>query len=45
VAGGLAEAFRWLAEHPAEGRKWGQSGKQAAERITWDAVIDRLLAQ
>ncbi len=41
---GVAEACAWLAAHPEEARAWGRSGKQVAERITWDTVVDRLLA-
>jgi glycosyltransferase involved in cell wall biosynthesis len=44
AAAGVAEACAWLAAHPEEARAWGRSGKQVAERITWDTVVDRLLA-
>jgi glycosyltransferase involved in cell wall biosynthesis len=40
----LAEALRYLRQHPEEGRAWGVAGKAAAERVTWDAAIERLLA-
>jgi glycosyltransferase involved in cell wall biosynthesis len=40
----LAEAFRYLRTHPEHVREWGQAGKAAAERVTWDAAIARLLA-
>ena len=40
----LAEALRYLRQHPDEGRAWGVAGKAAAERVTWDAAIERLLA-
>ena len=40
----LAEAFRFLREHPAEVRQWGQAGKRVAEQVTWDRAIERLLA-
>jgi len=40
----VAAAFSWLAEHPDRARAWGLLGKQRAEGITWDAVIDRLVA-
>src|SRR5919197_622745 len=40
----VAEACAWLRDHPDETRKWGRAGLRAAERLTWDAAIDRLLA-
>ena len=40
----LGAALRYLREHPDEGRAWGSAGKTAAERVTWDAAIDRLLS-
>jgi glycosyltransferase involved in cell wall biosynthesis len=40
----LAQAFRFLREHPAEVREWGRAGKRLAEQVTWDAAIERLLA-
>jgi glycosyltransferase involved in cell wall biosynthesis len=39
----VAEACAWLRDHPDETRKWGRAGLRAAERLTWDAAIDRLL--
>jgi glycosyltransferase involved in cell wall biosynthesis len=42
-AAALAEALRYLRAHPEEGRAWGEAGWAAAERVTWDAAIDRLL--
>ena len=44
TATAVAEACAWLRDHPDETRKWGQAGLRAAERLTWDAAIDRLLA-
>ena len=38
------EAFAWLRDHPDETREWGKAGQRAAEQLTWDAAIDRLLA-
>jgi glycosyltransferase involved in cell wall biosynthesis len=43
-AASLAEALRYLREHPDEGRAWGSAGREAAERVTWDAAIERLLS-
>jgi glycosyltransferase involved in cell wall biosynthesis len=43
-AAALAEAFRYLLEHPEETRAWGLAGREVAEKVTWDAAIDRLLA-
>jgi glycosyltransferase involved in cell wall biosynthesis len=40
----VAEACAWLAAHRDEARVWGQQGKTVAERLTWEAVIERLLA-
>ena len=40
----LGAALRYLREHPDEGRAWGSAGKTAAERVTWDAAIERLLS-
>jgi glycosyltransferase involved in cell wall biosynthesis len=39
----VGEALAWLAAHPDEARARGRSGKAVAERVTWDATIDRLL--
>jgi glycosyltransferase involved in cell wall biosynthesis len=39
----VAEACAWLAEHPAEARARGRSGKRRAEAVTWNTVVDRLL--
>jgi glycosyltransferase involved in cell wall biosynthesis len=39
----IAEAFSWLATNLDQARAYGVAGKQTAERITWDAVVDRLL--
>ena len=43
TATAVAEACAWLRDHPDETRKWGQAGQRTAERLTWDAAIDRLL--
>jgi len=40
----LAEACSWLAAHRDEARAWGAAGKALAERVTWAAAIERLLA-
>jgi glycosyltransferase involved in cell wall biosynthesis len=40
----LAGAFRFLAEHGDEARAWGKAGRAVAETVTWDRVIDSLLA-
>jgi glycosyltransferase involved in cell wall biosynthesis len=39
----IAAACSWLAANPDEARACGRSGKRAAERVTWDAVLDRLV--
>jgi glycosyltransferase involved in cell wall biosynthesis len=43
-AAALAAAFGWLREHVDEARAWGRAGKAIAERVSWDASIERLLA-
>src|SRR5438067_4576090 len=40
----LAAACTWLREHLDEARAWGRAGKELAQRVSWDASIDRLLA-
>jgi glycosyltransferase involved in cell wall biosynthesis len=40
----LGAAFRYLREHPEEGRAWGRAGRDVAVTVTWDAAIDRLLS-
>ena len=40
----IAAACAWLLEHPDDARDWGRTGKALAERVSWDAAIDRLLA-
>jgi glycosyltransferase involved in cell wall biosynthesis len=44
TAAALAEAFDWLAADRERAKELGLSGKAVAERATWDAVIERLLA-
>ena len=44
VPAAIAEACSWLAANPDQARACGQSGKRTAERVTWDAVVNRLLA-
>ena len=39
----IAEAVTWLGAHSDEARAWARSGKELAQRVTWDAVVDRLL--
>lgn len=43
VPAAVAEACAWFAANPDQARAWGLSGKRVAERVTWDAVVDRLL--
>ena len=40
----LAEALRHLSENEDDARAWGRAGKRVAERVTWDAAIERLLS-
>jgi glycosyltransferase involved in cell wall biosynthesis len=39
----IAEACGWLVAHPDEAREFGTRGKAAAQRVTWEAAISRLL--
>jgi glycosyltransferase involved in cell wall biosynthesis len=39
----VASACAWLAANPEQARACGRSGRRTAERITWDAVVERLL--
>ena len=41
----VASALTWLAAHPERARSCGQAGKRVAERVTWDAVVGRLLGE
>jgi glycosyltransferase involved in cell wall biosynthesis len=43
-AAALAEACRFLRDHPEDTRAWGLAGRKLAERLTWDRVVDRLLS-
>jgi glycosyltransferase involved in cell wall biosynthesis len=40
----LGQACAYLAGHVEEAKAWGRAGKLVAERVTWDACIDALLA-
>jgi glycosyltransferase involved in cell wall biosynthesis len=40
----VADALRWLRDHPDEVRAFGRAGKAVAEEVTWDHAIDRLLS-
>jgi glycosyltransferase involved in cell wall biosynthesis len=42
--GALAQACAHLAHHVDEAKAWGKAGKALAERVTWDACVDALLA-
>ena len=43
-AGSIASACADLARNVEEAKAWGRAGKAIAERVTWDACIDALLA-
>jgi glycosyltransferase involved in cell wall biosynthesis len=43
IPAAVASACTWLAANPEEARACGLKGKRTAERITWDAVVERLL--
>jgi glycosyltransferase involved in cell wall biosynthesis len=40
----LARAAAYVAAHEDEAAAWGRAGKAVAERVTWDACVDALLA-
>jgi glycosyltransferase involved in cell wall biosynthesis len=40
----LAGAFEWLTAHREDVAAWGRAGRELAQRVTWDATIDKLLA-
>jgi glycosyltransferase involved in cell wall biosynthesis len=40
----LANACAYLGEHVDEAKAWGRTGKALAERVTWGACVDALLA-
>jgi glycosyltransferase involved in cell wall biosynthesis len=40
----LARACRFLLDHDAEARAWGEAGRALALQVTWDNVIEKLLA-
>jgi glycosyltransferase involved in cell wall biosynthesis len=44
VPAAVASACAWLSTHPEEARARGRAGRRAAEGITWDAVVERLLS-
>jgi glycosyltransferase involved in cell wall biosynthesis len=42
-ASSVAAACAFLRNHPDEARAWGRRGKAIAERVSWEASIERLL--
>jgi glycosyltransferase involved in cell wall biosynthesis len=40
----LAEACTWLRNNLDDARAWGRAGRRAAEELSWDRAIERLLA-
>ncbi len=40
----VARACRYLLEHDDDARAWGSAGRAIAETVTWDRVVERLLA-
>ena len=40
----LGAACVWLREHVEDAAAWGRAGKELAERVSWDATIERLLS-
>jgi len=39
----LAAACEWLRGHVEAAKEWGAAGRELAQRVTWDATIERLL--
>jgi glycosyltransferase involved in cell wall biosynthesis len=44
AAAEIAQAARWLREHPGEAAALGRAGKELADEVTWDRALGRLLA-
>jgi glycosyltransferase involved in cell wall biosynthesis len=44
AAAPLANACSWLGANLDSAREWGQAGRRVAELLSWDHVIERLLA-
>jgi glycosyltransferase involved in cell wall biosynthesis len=44
VPAAVAAACSWFAANPDQARACGRSGKRTAERVTWNRVLDRLVA-
>jgi glycosyltransferase involved in cell wall biosynthesis len=40
----IADACAWLRDHVESARAWGRAGREAAAQLSWDNVIERLLA-
>ena len=40
----LAQACSWLARNVDDARAFGRAGRAVAERVSWDAAIDKLLS-
>ncbi|HEY7149859.1 MAG TPA: glycosyltransferase family 4 protein [Gaiellaceae bacterium] len=40
----VAEAFSWLDANRGEAQELGRRGRELAEQVTWDAVVERLLS-
>jgi len=40
----LAKACSWLGANPDSAREWGQAGRRVAELLSWDRVVEQLLA-
>ena len=39
----LADALAWLRDHRDEAAAFGRTGREVAERVTWEPALDRLL--
>jgi glycosyltransferase involved in cell wall biosynthesis len=44
TAGSVAEAFTWLDANRGEAQAFGRRGRELAEQVNWDTVVEKLLS-
>jgi glycosyltransferase involved in cell wall biosynthesis len=44
TAGSVAEAFTWLDANRSEAQAFGRRGRELAEQVNWDTVVEKLLS-